>query len=87
MLANSGHIQSLINPPDNKKAFFHAAPAEADNAEAWLAQSTKVSGSWWPHWLEWITARSGETNPAPTAPGTAKLPALGDAPGRYVMEN
>ena len=35
------------------------------NAEAWLERPTKQSGSWWPHWLEWIRARSGETRPAP----------------------
>jgi len=86
VLANSGHIQSLINPPDNKKAFFWAGPAQADRADAWLAQSTKTSGSWWPHWLEWIAARSGETSAAPAALGNVDLPALGDAPGRYVME-
>jgi polyhydroxyalkanoate synthase subunit PhaC len=87
VLANSGHIQSLINPPDNKKAFFWAAPAQQDSAEAWLAQSAKTSGSWWPHWLEWISARSGETRPAPAALGSADLPTLGDAPGHYVMES
>jgi poly[(R)-3-hydroxyalkanoate] polymerase subunit PhaC len=87
VLANSGHIQSLINPPGNKKAFFWAAAAQQDGAEAWLAQATKTQGSWWPHWLEWIAARSGETKPAPPALGTAGLPALGDAPGRYVMES
>jgi polyhydroxyalkanoate synthase subunit PhaC len=86
VLANSGHIQSLINPPDNKKAFFWAGPAQADSAEAWLPQSAKTSGSWWPHWLEWISARSGELKPAPAALGNADLPPLGDAPGRYVME-
>jgi polyhydroxyalkanoate synthase len=86
VLANSGHIQSLINPPDNKKAYFQAGPAQADNADAWLAQSAGSQGSWWPHWLEWISARSGERRPAPGALGSADLPTLGDAPGRYVME-
>jgi polyhydroxyalkanoate synthase len=87
VLANSGHIQSLINPPDNKKAFFWTAPARADNAETWLAQATKNSGSWWPHWLEWISARSGETKPAPAGLGSADFLPLGEAPGRYVMES
>jgi polyhydroxyalkanoate synthase subunit PhaC len=87
VLANSGHIQSLINPPDNKKAFFWTAPARADNAETWLAQATKNSGSWWPHWLEWISARSAETKPAPARLGSADFLPLGEAPGRYVMES
>jgi polyhydroxyalkanoate synthase len=86
VLANSGHIQSLINPPENKKAHFWAGPAQPKSADAWLQQSVKTSGSWWPHWLEWITSRSGEKKPAPTALGNANSPPLGEAPGRYVME-
>jgi len=87
VLVNSGHIQSLINPPDNRKAFFWAGPTQRDNAETWLAQAVKSSGSWWPHWLEWIKARSGETRPSPATLGGAELPVLGDAPGSYVREN
>jgi polyhydroxyalkanoate synthase len=86
VLANSGHIQSLINPPENKKAQFWTGPAHADNADAWLAQSEKNQGSWWPHWLEWIAARSGDKTDAPASLGSTELPALDVAPGRYVME-
>jgi polyhydroxyalkanoate synthase subunit PhaC len=86
VLANSGHIQSLINPPDNPKAFFWSGAAQADDAEQWLAQAERQSGSWWPHWLKWITARSGERRSAPAALGSADIPALDNAPGRYVME-
>ena len=86
VLSNSGHIQSLINPPDNRKAFFWAAPADADTGETWLRQAPKSAGSWWPHWLEWISARSGEKKVAPHALGGAELAPLDTAPGRYVME-
>jgi polyhydroxyalkanoate synthase len=86
VLSNSGHIQSLINPPDNRKAFFWAAPVEGDTGEAWLRQAPKSAGSWWPHWLEWISARSGKKKPAPVALGSAELAPLDTAPGRYVME-
>jgi polyhydroxyalkanoate synthase len=86
VLSNSGHIQSLINPPDNRKAFFWAAPVDADTGEAWLKQAPKSAGSWWPHWLEWISVRSGEKKPAPLALGSAELAPLDVAPGRYVME-
>jgi polyhydroxyalkanoate synthase len=86
VLSNSGHIQSLINPPDNRKAFFWAGAVDTGSADAWLQQATKRAGSWWPHWLEWISARSGEKKPAPGALGSAELPPLDAAPGRYVME-
>jgi polyhydroxyalkanoate synthase len=86
VLANSGHIQSLINPPGNPKACFWTGAASAASAEAWLDQAAKRSGSWWPHWLDWIKARSGEMTPAQAALGSEHNPPLGAAPGRYVME-
>jgi polyhydroxyalkanoate synthase subunit PhaC len=86
VLANSGHIQSLLNPPGNPKTFFWAGAARPATAQGWLEQAAKHAGSWWPHWLEWIKARSGEMTPASAAPGNEEYPSLGDAPGRYVME-
>ncbi len=86
VLSNSGHIQSLLNPPGNPKAFFWAGPAQDETAEAWLEKATKLQGSWWPHWLEWVKARSGALVDAPAFMGGAGYPLLGAAPGDYVME-
>jgi polyhydroxyalkanoate synthase subunit PhaC len=86
VLANSGHIQSLLNPPGNPKAFFWAGTADQASSEAWLEQATKHAGSWWPHWLTWIKARSAEMTSAPGELGNATNSPLDDAPGRYVME-
>jgi poly[(R)-3-hydroxyalkanoate] polymerase subunit PhaC len=86
VLANSGHIQSLLNPPSNAKACFWTGAASAEGAEAWLEQAAKHSGSWWPHWLDWIKARSGAMTPAPAALGNKQNPPLEAAPGYYVME-
>jgi polyhydroxyalkanoate synthase len=86
VLSNSGHIQSLLNPPGNPKACFWTGASSAAGAEMWLEQAAKHTGSWWPHWLDWIKARSGEMTLATTALGSAKNPPLGAAPGRYVME-
>ena len=86
VLANGGHIQSLLNPPGNPKACFWSGLSHQPSAEAWLEQAAKHAGSWWPHWLEWIGARSGETRPAPAMLGSTAYPHLGDAPGQYVME-
>jgi polyhydroxyalkanoate synthase subunit PhaC len=86
VLANSGHIQSLLNPPGNPKAYFLSGGAKPATAEAWLEQATKHTGSWWPHWLEWIKARSGECLPAPAELGGDQHPPIDPAPGRYVLE-
>jgi poly[(R)-3-hydroxyalkanoate] polymerase subunit PhaC len=87
VLSNSGHIQSLLNPSGNPKAVFWAGAAREPSPEAWLERATKHAGSWWPHWLEWIKARSGEMGSAPRELGSDESPPLDAAPGRYVMEN
>src|SRR6516162_5174219 len=86
VLANSGHIQSLINPPGNPKACFWTGAATAADAQMWIEQAPKHTGSWWPHWLDWIKAHSGAMTPAPAALGSEQNPPLQAAPGRYVME-
>jgi poly[(R)-3-hydroxyalkanoate] polymerase subunit PhaC len=86
VLANSGHIQSLLNPPGNPRALFWAGAAREGSPQAWLERAAKHTGSWWPHWLEWIKARSGEMRSAPAALGNHENPPLRAAPGRYVME-
>jgi polyhydroxyalkanoate synthase len=87
VLSNGGHIQSLINPPGNKRSWFMAAPARAATADAWLAGRKKKSeGSWWPHWQTWLGKRSGTRKPAPTALGSDRHAVLAPAPGTYVTE-
>jgi polyhydroxyalkanoate synthase len=85
VLANSGHIQSLINPPDNPKACFWTGASTTPDARTWLEHAVKRAGSWWPHWREWIKARSGGTK-APSELGSKANPPLEAAPGRYVLE-
>ena len=86
VLCNSGHIQSLINPPGNPKSRFHARPASEKDAAKWLRKAPEREGSWWPDWLAWIARRSGPRVAAPTALGSLDHRPLCDAPGRYVME-
>jgi polyhydroxyalkanoate synthase subunit PhaC len=86
VLANSGHIQSLLNPPGNPKSFFWTGEAREASPQAWLEQAAKQTGSWWPHRLAWVKARSAEMTSARAALGSGKYPPLEAAPGRYVME-
>jgi len=86
VLANSGHIQSLINPPGNPKAWFWIGASKTADPQAWLKQAAKQAGSWWPHWLDWIKPRSGELLSAPAELGSKENPPLEAAPGRYVLE-
>ncbi|MNT68504.1 Poly-beta-hydroxybutyrate polymerase [compost metagenome] len=87
MLSNAGHLQSLVNPPGNPKSHFYAAAASASDPQEWLeGAGERHGGSWWPHWRQWIQARSGDSRPAPKKLGSRKYPPLCAAPGTYVLQ-
>jgi polyhydroxyalkanoate synthase len=85
VLANSGHIQSIINPPGNPKAYYLENPRLSSDPRAWFHDAQRRDGSWWPLWLEWITPRSGPLKAPRTELGNATYPPLGPAPGTYVL--
>ena len=72
--------------PGNARSWFMTGPARAESPEAWAKRRTKTEGSWWPHWREWIRARSGGLAPAPATLGSAHHTPLARAPGTYVFE-
>jgi polyhydroxyalkanoate synthase len=86
VLSNSGHLQSLLNPPTNPKASFVIGSVSADTPDAFLASAEKRKGSWWLDWRDWLHARSGEEIAAPGSLGSARHPTLGAAPGSYVFD-
>jgi polyhydroxyalkanoate synthase len=86
VLSNSGHIQALVNPPDNPKASYFVSDSYPDDPGQWLDQASKQSGSWWNDWAAWAVERSGETRTAPRKLGSRPHPALEPAPGRYVRQ-
>lgn len=87
VLAGSGHIAGIINPPERQKYNFWASsePAVRDvpSVDAWVAQATEVAGSWWPDYASWLSSHSGE-QVAARAPGSGRLGVVEDAPGSYV---
>ena len=86
ILSNSGHLQSLLNPPGNQKASFVTGPLAPAGPDAFLAGSQKHKGSWWLHWRDWLHERSDEEVPAPTMLGNARHRADVPAPGTYVFD-
>ena len=85
-VVKSGHIQSFVNPAATSRYdYWEGRPASGDPDE-WLAGATEHHGSWWPQWLEWLTARSGPENSPSNSFGNRKYPPLGPAPGSYVHE-
>ena len=83
VLAASGHIAGVVNPPEGGKYSHWINPTLESDPETWLAGATEIAGSWWPDWQRWITALDDTRVPA-RVPGEGALPTLEDAPGRYV---
>lgn len=83
VLAGSGHIAGVVNPPDKMKyQFWTASKAAADTLDEWLGMAKEHPGSWWPYWAEWLARHSGGWT-IPREPGE-KLGVIEDAPGSYV---
>jgi polyhydroxyalkanoate synthase len=83
VLAGSGHIAGVINPVAKPKYQYWTGASPAGAFDDWLAKAEEHPGSWWPDWIEWLTAQSPQ-QVAPRQPGDGALPPLCDAPGEYV---
>lgn len=86
MLAGSGHIAGVVNPPRAKKYqhWLNETGKNPPTLAEWQAGATEFPGSWWHDWDKWLSAKSGPKVPA-RVPGDGGLPALEDAPGSYVQ--
>lgn len=83
MLAGSGHIAGVINPPSSKKYGYSINEAQPKSIDEWLKGAEEHEGSWWPDWDNWLMSFSGSKVKA-RIPGDAKLKVIEDAPGSYV---
>jgi len=86
VLNSSGHVQSLVCPPDNPKAKYRTNVKLPKQIDKWLDTASEHKGSWWDHWLRWLEPRSGEKRAAPASLGNKKFPPLEKAPGTYVHD-
>jgi polyhydroxyalkanoate synthase len=86
VLAASGHVAGVINPPARNKRSYWTHDDLSGEAADWLEKTEEKAGSWWPDWDGWMKSRSSGTIPAPTQPGNANYPAIEAAPGRYVKQ-
>ncbi|HEU4968679.1 class I poly(R)-hydroxyalkanoic acid synthase [Sphingomonas sp.] len=86
VLAGSGHIAGVVNPPSTGKYQYWTNDKPADSLEEFVSGATETKGSWWPDWIGWIEARAPDKVPASggRVPGEGKLKAIEDAPGSYV---
>jgi polyhydroxyalkanoate synthase len=85
LLAGSGHIVGIVNPPGSHKYSFYRNHSTTQPAEKWLHDASEIPGSWWPEWLTWLNKESGRLVVAPTI-NTLPLPGIMDSPGNYVLK-
>jgi polyhydroxyalkanoate synthase len=85
VLAGSGHIAGVINPPVSGKYGYWLNDQLPPSADDWLAKAEHHEGSWWDDWAAWNATKSGPGGRVPARqPGDGALEAMEDAPGSYV---
>jgi polyhydroxyalkanoate synthase subunit PhaC len=88
LLAGSGHIAGVVNPPAAGKYQYWTGDSEAATLDDFVAGASETRGSWWPHWIDWISAQDDKKVAVKGAriPGKGSKKAIEDAPGRYVKQ-
>ena len=86
VLAGSGHIAGVVNPPAANKYQYWTNPAPVDSFADFVAGAYETPGSWWPHWIEWMRRQDSVEVAAKgkRTPGSKGDKVLEDAPGNYV---
>lgn len=79
VLAASGHVAGVVNPPDKNKYCYWTADKTPPDCNKWFESAKQTEGSWWPHQSAWLKQfGNGET-------GARKIETfIEDAPGSYV---
>ena len=86
LLAGSGHIAGVVNPPSANKYQYWTGDSTAASLKDFVDGATEHPGSWWPHWLDWLKQQDSKKVPAngKRKPGGKGDKVIEDAPGRYV---
>ena len=87
VLAGSGHIAGVVNPPGSGKYQYWTNDAEVGSLDEFREGAVEHPGSWWPDWVEWLRSQDDATVAAKAKrkPGAKGDDVIEDAPGRYVM--
>ncbi|MGM9488178.1 PHA/PHB synthase family protein [Ideonella sp. YS5] len=90
VLTSGGHNVGVVSPPGHPGRHYRqlTRPSQGKylDPELYLAQAEQHPGSWWPAWADWLARRSGKPVAPPALGAAARgYPALGPAPGAYVL--
>jgi len=59
VLAGSGHIAGIVNPPGANKYCYWTNDQCPPDADDWFKNARRRHGSWWPHWVKWLDQYGG----------------------------
>jgi len=91
LLTVGGHNAGIVSEPGHRGRSYRVRTQANDDRyvdpDTWFAEAERRDGSWWPEWVAWLAAHSGEpvAPPALGAPAAGYAP-LADAPGTYVLQ-
>ena len=91
VLTKGGHNGGILSEPGHKGRHYRISHRREGavylGPDAWLAQHAPKPGSWWPAWVDWLSARAGDMGPAPQMGAADKgyAPII-PAPGSYVFQ-
>jgi polyhydroxyalkanoate synthase subunit PhaC len=86
VLAASGHVAGVINPPARNKRSHWLNDNLNWEAKDWVERAEERLGSWWPDWDAWMKRHSSGTISASVQAGNANHTVIEPAPGRYVKQ-
>jgi len=88
VLAGSGHIAGVVNPPAAAKYQYWTASEPGDSLADFIASASETPGSWWHDWFGWLESHQPGRVAATgrRAPGGEGDRVIEQAPGRYVTQ-
>src|SRR3546814_17916498 len=72
LLAGSGHIAGVVNPPAAGKYQYWTGDNQAATLDDFIAGGTAPKGSWWPQWTGWNAQPEASKTPAQDATNHGK---------------
>jgi polyhydroxyalkanoate synthase len=89
VLTNGGHNAGVVSEPGHPNRGYRCATRAANgryvDPGVWFANTPRKEGSWWPVWVQWLSAHSGEATTPPSLGGADPRYAPScEAPGTYV---
>ncbi|MBV1726279.1 MAG: alpha/beta fold hydrolase [Hoeflea sp.] len=92
LLTSGGHNGGILSEPGHPHRHYRIGHRPSGalyvDPNTWFAKSEPREGSWWPKWIDWLSARSSGKSDPPSvgAPGRG-YPPLEPAPGRYIHQS